>query len=106
MYKAKYGEKEGLKNYDLTRGAFDRMGIGMTLCKVEFWAYQYDFSFQFWGPGNNNVFIMRGTIEVHSSGGFDTVKEMMEYVLRWCEKANPRVKYPEAIIGKEIDLPD
>lgn len=102
----KYGEKEGVKNYNLTPGLWDKMGVGGLVTKVEFWAHQYDFSFQFWGPGNNNVFINKGTIELTSSGGFDTVKEMFEFVENWCKKANPRVKYPEAIIGKEIDLPD
>lgn len=100
----KYGEKDGIKNYNLKPGAWDRMGVGMLLIKIEFWAFQYDFSFQFWGVGGNNVYINRSNIELTSAGGFDTVKEMFEWVLEWCEKANPRVKYPEAIIGKEIDL--
>lgn len=98
----KYGEKEGIKNYNLQPSIWD----GITLTKVEFWAFQYDFSFQFWGPGNNNYFINRSNVELHSSGGFDTVDEMFNEVIEWCEKANPRVKYPEAIVGKEIDLPD
>lgn len=100
--KAKYGEKPGLKNYDQEPSMWD----GLLITKVEFWAYQYDFSMQLWGPGNNNVFINRANVELHSTGGFDDVQDMLKYICEWCEKANPRVKYPEAIIGKEIDLPD
>jgi hypothetical protein len=103
---AKYGDKDGVKNYSMAPSIHDRMGVGMLLCKVEFWAHQYDFSFQFWGVGNNNVFINKENIDLSSSGGFQTVKEMFEWVVKWCEKSNPRVKYPEAIIGKEISLPD
>jgi hypothetical protein len=102
----KYGEKDGLKNYNLKPETWDKMGIGLLLTKVEFWAFQYDFSFQFWGVGNNNVYINRSNVELASFGGFDTIKEAFERVLEWCEKANPRIKYPESIIGKQIDLPD
>lgn len=103
---AKYGEKDGLKAYKLEPSPWATVAIGVALCKIEFWAHQYDFSFQFWGVGNNNVFIYRSNVELHSSGDFETIGEMFRYVIKWCEKANPRVKYPEAIVGKEIDLPD
>jgi len=98
----KYGESKSLNDYDQEPSFWN----GISLNKVEFWAYQYDFSFQFWGPGNNNVFINRDDVEVHSSWGFDTVIEMFDYVIKWCEKANPSVMYPISIAGKEIDLPD
>ena len=102
----KYGEKDGIKNYNLHPSNWDLLGVGLLLTKVEFWAFQYDFSFQFWGVGNNNVFINRSNVELTSSGGFDTVEKMFEFVIEWCEKSNPSIKYPETIIGKEIDLPD
>ena len=102
----KYGEKEGLKNYNLTPSIHDRMGIGMLLTKIEFWAFQYDFSFQFWGPDQNNVYINRGNVEVNSFGGESSIEKALQLTINWCEKANPSVKYPVAIVGKEIDLPD
>lgn len=102
----KYGEKDGLKNYNLTPSNWDTIGIGMLLSKIEFWAFQYDFSFQFLGVGNNNVFINRGNVEIHSSGGFDTISEMFEHVVDWCQNSNPKVKYPKEIVGTSIDLPD
>lgn len=105
MSKSKYGEKS-VKEYSLTPDNWDTIGIGMMLAKIEFWAHQYDFNFQFWGPDNNNVFISRGGVDLFSAGGYETIKEMFDRVLEWCEKANPRVKYPEVIVGKPIDLPD
>lgn len=99
---AKYGESKSLKDYDQEPSIWN----GISLNRVEFWAYQYDFSFQFWGPGQNNVFINRDDVEIHSSGGFDTVMEMFDYVIEWCEKANPKVKYPKCLGRVDIDLPD
>jgi len=90
-----YGKKDGIKNYNLTPGIHDTVGIGLLLTKIEFWSFQYDFSFQFWGVDNNNAYIYRDDVELASYGGFETVKEMLERVLEFCEKANPRVKYPE-----------
>jgi hypothetical protein len=101
----KYGEKN-IKKYALTPDTWDTVGVGMLLTKIEFWAHHYDFSFQFWGPGNNNVFINKHSVELTSTGGYDTIEELFEFVLQWCEKANPGIKYPEVIIGKPIDLPD
>lgn len=101
-----YEEKEGLKSYNLTPSIHDRMGIGMLLTKIEFWAFQYDFSFQFWGPDNNNIFINRGSVEVASFGGEKTIEKVLDRTIKWCEKSNPSVKYPVAIVGKEINLPD
>lgn len=70
---------------------------GRLLAKIEFWSKQYTFSFQFWGEGNNNVFIDRDSVEVHSTGGMDTIKEVLEEAIEWCEKANPSKKYPKGI---------
>jgi hypothetical protein len=101
-----YGEKDGLKNYNLNPSTWDRIGVGLLLTKIEFWAFQYDISFQFWGAGDNNVFINRGDVEIGSFGGFETIKDVLEKTVEWCEKANPRIKYPLSIIGSPIDLPE
>ena len=68
--------------------------LGMLLSKVGFWSKQYDISFQFWGQANNNVFISNDLIELASFGGRDTIKEILEDTIEWCEKANPSKKYP------------
>ena len=70
------------------------MLMGVQLAKIEFWTHQYEFSFQFWGAGQNNIFINRGHVEIASFGGFNTISEVLEYTIKWCEKANPRKKYP------------
>lgn len=101
----KYGEKN-LKKYNMQPGTWDRVGLGLLLTKVEFWAHGYDFSIQIWGPGNNNVFINKHDVELASNGGFETVKELLTWLIDWCEKSNPSVKYPEAIVGRPIDLPE
>jgi len=59
-----YGKKDGIKNYNLTPGIHDTVGIGLLLTKIEFWSFQYDFSFQFWGVDNNNAYIYRDDVEL------------------------------------------
>lgn len=76
--------------------------MGILLAKIEFWTIQYDFSFQFWGKNNNNVYISRDEVEVASMGGEETVKEILERTLAWCEKSNPRKKYPDGLTIKNI----
>jgi hypothetical protein len=64
--------------------------------KIEFWTKQYEFSFQFWGEGNNNVFINRDGIEIASFGGENSIKDILKLTIDWCEKANPsKIKYPK-----------
>jgi hypothetical protein len=64
---------------------------------IEKWSSVYEFSFQFWGEGQNNVYINKDDVEVASYGGENTAKEIMERTLEWCEKANPRIKYPSGL---------
>lgn len=71
--------------------------IGRAMAKIQFWAERYDLSFQFWKDGNNNVFIERDLVEIHSMGGEDTPLQIMERTIEWCEKTNPSVKYPAGI---------
>jgi len=85
---------------------WDAMIIGILMGKIEYWQKQYEFSFQFWEKDNNNVFINRNYVEIASFGGEKTIKDILERTVAWCEKANPRFKYPESLVGKEIDLPD
>lgn len=82
------------------------MSMGILIGKIEYWQKQYEFSFQFWEEDNNNVFINRGHVEIASFGGESTIRDILELTIQWCEKANPRFKYPESLIGKQIDLPD
>jgi len=80
--------------------------IGMAMLKIEFWASQYQISFQFWGEGDNNVFIYRDHVEIASFGGESSPIDIIERTVAWCEKSNPSKEYPESLVGKQIDLPD
>jgi hypothetical protein len=50
------------------------------------WSKIYHFSFQFWGRNNNNVFIEKDDVEIHSIGGEatpeDVIIKALNYVLR------------------------
>lgn len=71
--------------------------MGILMAKIEFWTKRYEFSFQFWGEDNNNVYINRGTVEIASFGGEGTIREILERTLAWCEKASPSLKYPQGL---------
>lgn len=71
--------------------------MGLALAKIEFWAERYQFSFQFWGKDNNNCFIYRDHVELKSMGGCGSAEEILNIVIAWCEKANPRKKYPPSL---------
>lgn len=72
--------------------------IGLLIARIEFWTKQYQFSFQFWGEDNNNVYIQRDDVEIASFGGEETIMEILERTLDWCEKSNPGKKYPAELI--------
>lgn len=79
---------------------------GFLLAKIEFWSEQYQISFQFWGKGENNVYINRNYVELASFGGEESIEDILQRVIFWCEKSNPSKQYPMELIGKQIDLPD
>lgn len=59
------------------------------LNEIEKWSGVYDFSFQFWGEANNNVFINKGSIEVASFGGENTIQAIFRRTLDWVNNENP-----------------
>lgn len=65
---------------------------------IEFWSRIYEFSFQFWGDANNNVYINKGGIELASFGGEDTIDEIFKRAIEWCEKQNPNGYKPPAVV--------
>jgi len=62
----------------------------LVLSEIEKWAKVYEFSFQFWGEGNNNVFISKDDVELDSTGGYETPLEVMKEALRYIYKINPK----------------
>lgn len=76
------------------------LSIGILMAKIDFWRQHYEISFQFWRE--NNVHIMRDLVDIHSSGGHDSIEKVLQHTIEWCEKANPSIKYPT---GLEITNP-
>lgn len=72
--------------------------LGILLAKIEYWSHRYDFSFQFWGAGRNNVFIYRKGVELFSAGDYETIEDLFKEVLEWCEAAYPRYEYPKGLV--------
>jgi len=71
--------------------------LGILMARIQFWTTVYEFSFQFWGENNNNVFICKDDVEVASFGGEDTIAAILTTTLLWCEKVNPTMSYPTGL---------
>jgi len=54
------------------------------------WSGIYEFSFQFWGPGKNNVFIEKGSIRMTDFGDLETPQEAIAEALAYVNKQNPK----------------
>lgn len=56
------------------------------LAAVQTFSKRYQISFQFWGPDNNNVFIMKDDVELYDAGGFacvdDAIIDALHYLYR------------------------
>lgn len=76
--------------------------LGLLAKKVEFWSERYDFLYQFYGEnGDYNVYIQKDTTEIGVIGGEDSIDKVLKRTVEWCEKANPRIKYPADLIDAE-----
>lgn len=51
--------------------------------EIEKWSETYEFSFQFWGNGNNNIYLSKGGVDLYDTGGLETPREAIETVLMW-----------------------
>jgi hypothetical protein len=58
------------------------------ITEIEKWSEKYDFSFQFWGEDNNNVFISKDHVDLHSTGGYETIEEVLKVTLEWVYRVN------------------
>jgi hypothetical protein len=54
---------------------------------------KYEISFQFWGDGNNNVFINKDDVEIASFGGENTPEEIMVRALEYLDRINRKPTY-------------
>jgi hypothetical protein len=79
----------------------DKVILGILMKKIAYWSHRYQFSFQFWGEDNNNVFIYKDDVELESFGD-ENMNDILEKTIEWCEKAWTYYKYPA---GLEITNP-
>jgi len=56
--------------------------------RIEKYAGKYEFSFQFWGEGNNNIYIMKDDVDLYSSGQHETIKDCLEDALKYLDRIN------------------
>ncbi len=63
------------------------------LSQIEKFSEKYEFNFQFWGAGNNNVYIMKQGVDLYDSGGFETIEEVLIDALRYIYKINRIPEY-------------
>ena len=66
------------------------------LAEIERYSKKYQFSFQFWGAGNNNVFIAKNDVELYSSGGYLLIEDALIAALLYVYKIN-RVPYSDRL---------
>ena len=90
-------ESHGLDNDKKLPDFTNWMLIGREMTKIMFWTQRYNFSFQFWGVDNNNVYIERDGVDIADFGGEATPMEIMQRTVKWCEEHSPGMKYPKGI---------
>ena len=56
--------------------------------EIEKWSAKYQFSFQFWGKDNMNVFISKDDVELTSFGGRDSIEEIIKDALEYINRIN------------------
>lgn len=61
------------------------------MAKIDFYSKIYEFSFQFWGKDNNNVFINKGDVELTSFGGIVSSRSCMRRAIEYVERINPTI---------------
>ena len=58
------------------------------LKEIEKYSGKYQLSFQFWGEGNNNVFVEKNDVELYSNGGLESPKEAIKEALNYIYRVN------------------
>lgn len=52
------------------------------------WTSKYEITFQFWGPNNNNVHLMKDDVSLLETGSFDTPEECIKIALQYIYRIN------------------
>jgi len=68
------------------------------MSEIEKYSETYQFSFQFWGHGNNNVFIMKGDVDLFDTGGLDAPIDALQAALTYIYKINRVPKQKRAFL--------
>lgn len=69
--------------------------------EIEAFTATYEFNFQFWGIGNNNVYIEKDGVDLYNSGGYNTIEEVLISALKYLYKIN-RVAENEKVWNKKV----
>lgn len=59
---------------------------------LEVWSHKYEFSFQFLGPSNNNIWIYKDGVEFYCAGGNGSVCGIIKDALTYIYKINSTPK--------------
>jgi hypothetical protein len=68
--------------------------------EIEAFTATYEFNFQFWGEGNNNVYISKDDVDLYDSGGYNTIEEVLVCALTYLYKIN-RVAESDKVWNKK-----
>ena len=58
------------------------------LKEIEKYSDKYQFSFQFWGNGDNNVYIAKDYVNLFDTGGYLTIEDVIIAALHYIYKIN------------------
>ncbi len=58
------------------------------LTEIEKYSDRYQFSFQFWGKGNNNVYIAKDDVDLRDEGGYNSPEEVVTAALKYIYRIN------------------
>ncbi len=66
--------------------------------KLDFWSQRYNFNIQLWGEYNNHCYITKDDVEIKVIPQEKSPLVLFRKIISWCQKSNPRVKYPNQIL--------
>lgn len=58
------------------------------LNEIEAFSATYEFNFQFWSAGNNNIYIEKDGVDIYNSGGFETIEDVLKDSLNYLYRVN------------------
>lgn len=68
------------------------IALGLVLAELYKYMGRYDITFQFWGEGNNNVWVEKGGVELYHSGSNKDPLSAINDALSYLNKVNKITK--------------